>query len=206
MSLLLAGLVVVASSGALVLGRWLGARRRAPDAATEPASESAPADPMPAAAAALPFALGDVLVSETGEEAWLASGLLFEEGGHAVAALFVAPDEGAGHAIYVRVAPSLGVHWLSPCPGDVAEGARVSPHVLEHQGARFERTRRLPLRARRLGEDAPDVGDVVTLAEYRSEGAARLVSIVGTRGSLAYAGRELDAGTFEIIPSGSATL
>src|SRR5829696_7263293 len=50
----------------------------------------APADPK-AAFAGMPLMLGDV-VSADHEERWLAGALLAREGGHAVAALFLAPE------------------------------------------------------------------------------------------------------------------
>lgn len=81
------------------------------------------------------------------------------------------------------------------------------PSSVEHGGVRFDRARRLPLRPRRIGVGAPDVGDAVVVAEYASAGSERLLVLKATTGAArAYRGTELDASAFEVIPSGSATL
>ena len=227
MSFLLAGLIVAGTSGAIAVGRWLARRR---DGATEtkpegtdPATE-APAAPSeapkkpekkPAKRTAegqhahlegFPCQLGDVLMRLTGEEAWLAGGLvLWEEG--PVAALFVAPDAGHDCAIYVRPQPREAVFWMEPLdPGAVLVGGEP-PSSVEHGGIRFDRVRRLPLRPKRIGVGAPDVGDAVVLAEYASAGSERLLVMRSTSGSsFAYRGEELEMSSYEVIASGKATL
>ena len=153
-----------------------------------------------------PCQLGDVILRLTGEEAWLAGGLVLCEEGP-VAALFVAPDAGHDCAIYVRPQPREAVYWMQPLdPGAVLVGGEP-PSSVEHGGIRFDRARRLPLRPRRIGVGAPDVGDAVVLAEYASAGSERLLVMRSTSGvSRAYRGEELDASSYEVIPSGRGTL
>lgn len=256
MSLLLAGLVVAGTSGALMVGRWLARRRDEAnklagaaadekDAPAEDADEARaraeveaeapvqddgdpPAEPKrkgtvdpPAAkkgaARSLPEGarvqlegfvcqLGDVLMRITGEEAWLAGGVVLSEE-IPVAVLFVAPDAVHDCVIYVRARPRDGLLWLEPLdPSSVLVGGEP-PSAVEHGGIRFERTRRLPLRPRRIGVGAPDVGDAVVVAEYASTGAERLLVLKGNAGVVrAYRGLELDRGSYEVIASGDTTL
>ena len=153
-----------------------------------------------------PCQLGDVLMRITGEEAWLAGGLVLSEESP-VAALFVAPDAGHDCAIYARPAPREAVFWLEPLdPGAVLVGGEP-PSSVEHGGIRFDRVRRLPLRPKRIGVGAPDVGDAVVVAEYASAGSERLLVIRSTSGTAhAYRGEELEVSAYEVIPSGKSTL
>jgi hypothetical protein len=153
-----------------------------------------------------PCQLGDVIMRLTGEEAWLAGGLVLCEEAP-VAALFVAPDAGHDCAIYVRPRPREAVYWMEPLdPGAVLVGGEP-PSSVEHNGIRFDRARRLPLRPKRIGVGAPDVGDAVVLAEYASAGAERLLVMRSTSGtSRAFRGEELDASSYEVIASGKSTL
>lgn len=250
MSLLLAGLVVAGTSGALMVGRWLARRRdqanklagaagEEKDAPTEDTDEAraraeveaeapaqddgdAPAeaerkdDGDPPAAKKKGAArvqlegfvcqLGDVLMRITGEEAWLAGGVVLSEE-IPVAVLFVAPDAVHDCVIYVRARPRDSLLWLEPLdPSAVLVGGEP-PSSVEHGGIRFERTRRLPLRPRRIGVGAPDVGDVVVVAEYASTGAERLLVLKANSGVVrAYRGLELERGSYEVIASGDTTL
>jgi hypothetical protein len=230
-SLLVAGLIIAGASGAAFVGRWLGRRREEPSD-TKPADEAdadaqggdPPRDstagdakkakkPVKRSAEGaqghlegFPCQLGDVIMRLTGEEAWLAGGLvLFEEG--PVAALFVAPDAGHDCAIYVRPQPREAVFWLEPLdPGAVLVGGEP-PSSVEHGGIRFDRVRRLPLRPKRIGVGAPDVGDAVVLAEYASAGSERLLVMRSNTGtSRAFRGEELEPSSYEVIASGKTTL
>ena len=153
-----------------------------------------------------PCQLGDVLMRITGEEAWLAGGLVLSEEAP-VAVLFVAPDAGHDCAIYVRPQPRESVFWMAPLdPGAVLVGGEP-PTSVEHDGIRFDRVRRLPLRPKRIGVGAPDVGDSLVLAEYASAGSERLLVMRSTSGvSRAYRGEELEVSSYEVIASGKATL
>src|SRR5262249_32335365 len=103
-----------------------------------------------------PCHLGDVVMRVTGEEAWLAGCVIFSEDAP-VSALFVAPEAGADLAIFARPAPSRQIAWLSPTdPKDVLV-AGEPPTSVEVSGTRYDRVRRLPLRARRVGTGTPDV-------------------------------------------------
>lgn len=150
--------------------------------------------------------LGDVLMRITGEEAWLAGGVVLSED-MPVAVLFVAPDAGHDCAIYVRNRPSSSLFWLEPLDPKAILVGGEPPSSVEHNGIRFDRARRLPLRPRRVGVGAPDVGDAVVVAEYVSAGAERLLVLKANSGQVcAYRGLELEEGSFEVIASGETTL
>jgi hypothetical protein len=235
-SLILAGLIVAGTSGAIAVGRWLSGRR---DKSSEPrppggtgtndggddardatgtagdgGTTTTPATKTTKRAVegphehlvGFPCQLGDVLMRLTGEEAWLAGGLVLSEEAP-VAALFVAPDAGHDCAIYVRPQPREAVYWMQPLdPGAILVGGEP-PSSVEHGGIRFDRVRRLPLRPKRIGVGAPDVGDAVVLAEYASAGSERLLVMRSTSGtSHAYRGEELEVSAYEVIPSGNSTL
>jgi len=231
-SFLLAGLIVAGTSGAIAVGRWLSGRHEQASA-PKPAGEGGTNDgsdetrdakdggvakkntakPVKrkiegphAHLVGFPCQLGDVLMRLTGEEAWLAGGLVLSEEAP-VAALFVAPDAGHDCAIYVRPQPREAVFWMEPLdPGAVLVGGEP-PSSVEHGGIRFDRVRRLPLRPQRIGVGAPDVGDAVVLAEYASAGSERLLVMRSTSGaSHAYRGEELEVSAYEVIPSGKSTL
>jgi hypothetical protein len=215
-SLILTGLVIAGTSGALVaVSRWIARRREgAPPLAggPPPTSEEAELERKKALAAkegsleGFPCQLGDVLMRLTGEEAWLAGGLVLSEE-VPVAALFVAPDAKQDCVIYVRPPPRDAVFWLEPLDPGAVLVAGEPPSSVEHGGVRFDRARRLPLRPRRIGVGAPDVGDAVLVAEYNSAGAERLLVLKATSGvTKAYRGVELEPSMFEVIPSGSSTL
>ena len=237
MSLLLAGLIIAGTSGAVAVGRWLSRRqegsepKRAPGegdgageakdgdgdgasatSSTEDAKKAAKRGPKrkvegPSAhLEGFPCQLGDVILRITGEEAWLAGGVVLSEEAP-IAALFVAPDAGHDCAIYVRPHPRESVFWMAPLdPGAVLVGGEP-PSSVEHAGIRFDRVRRLPLRPKRIGVGAPDVGDSVILAEYASAGSERLLVMRSTTGaSFAYRGEELELSTYEVIASGKSTL
>jgi hypothetical protein len=215
-SLILTGLVIAGTSGALVaVSRWIARRREgAPPVAVgpPPTTEQAELERKKALAAkegsleGFPCQLGDVLMRLTGEEAWLAGGLVLSEE-MPVAALFVAPDAKQDCVIYVRPPPRDAVFWLEPLDPGAVLVAGEPPSSVEHGGVRFDRARRLPLRPRRIGVGAPDVGDSVLVAEYNSAGAERLLVLKATNGvTKAYRGVELEPSMFEVIPSGRSTL
>lgn len=227
MSLILAGLVFAGTSGALFLGRIL-ARRRAdaepapPDEPAKPseapeskaddeAPKRAPPRPPPPGGAAnrvegFVCQLGDVVMRMTGEEAWLAGGVVLSEE-VPVAILFVAPEAGHDRMIYARTRPKGNILWLEPLdPGAIFVSGQP-PSSVEHEGIRFDRARRLPLRPRRIGVGAPNLGDAVVVAEYTSPGAERILTLKANSGAaFCYRGIELEEGMFEVIPSGDATL
>jgi hypothetical protein len=227
--LLLAGLIIAGTSGAVAVGRWLSRRREDPSEPKPDAGESAtnvdetraveadakktskrpPKRKVEGPSAHLegfPCQLGDVIMRLTGEEAWLAGGVVLSEEAP-VAALFVAPDAVHDCAIYARPRPRESIFWMQPLdPGAVLVGGEP-PSSVEHDGIRFDRVRRLPLRPKRIGVGAPDVGDSVILAEYASAGSERLLVMRSTLGtSFAYRGEELEISTYEVIASGKSTL
>lgn len=221
MSLILAGLIVAGTSGAVAVGRWLFRRRddeRTPDPVTSgDAASPAKATAAPVAAKrtaegqwahleGFPCQLGDVVTRLTGEEAWLAGAVVLREAAP-VAALFVAPEAGQDYAIYVRPRPRESLYWMTPLDPGAVLVLGEPPSSVEHGGIRFDRVRRLPLRPKRMGVGAPELGDTVIVAEYASAGAERLVVMRGNTGSVsAYRGEELEPSSYEVIASGRGTL
>jgi hypothetical protein len=220
-SLLVTSLLI---AGGVLVGRWIGRAGAGVRKALPPADETErarlagsrgasrpPAPPATAAApcvvdwSVFPFALGDVVVRAGGEEAWLAGAIVLSEDRPALA-LFVAPEAGGDRAVLVHARPGDEVVWLEPLPADeIALGAEP-PTSLEVRGTRYDRTRRLPLRAERLGTGAPDLGDVVVVAEYAASAQERLLVITGGGSARVWRGTLLERGMYDVLPSGASTL
>jgi hypothetical protein len=151
--------------------------------------------------ARFPCRLGDVVIRSGGDEAWLSGALVLSEDAP-VAALFAAPDAGGDRALLVRPRPNATIVWLEP----LAEGALTMgsepPSCVEHEGRSYDRTRRLPLRVRRVGAGAPDVGERAILAEYARGDGERLVAIVEGREVRAWRGVALEEGMYDVLPGG----
>ncbi len=153
--------------------------------------------------ATFPCALGDVVLrASDGKEAWLAGALILYEDAPA-AALFIAPDaSGAGgdRAVYARARPVTEILWLEPIAHESLVVGSEPPTAIELDGVHFQRVRRLPFRAERAGEGAPDVGAAVLLGEYasdRGEVALLLVPLVAERAS-AWRGSRLAEGDYDV--------
>ncbi len=205
MTILVDALVV---GGGILLGQWIArtirARRatgRAPEAAQRDGAKAA-ADPF----AGMPCKLGDVVVrTAERDEAWLAGALVFEEE-RPVAALFVAPEAGGDRALFVRDAPGAGITWLVPLAKAALPLTSDPPHAVEHEGARYVRARRLPVRVTRVGTGAPAVGSRAVVAEYAGAAAERLLVVAGGEHTLAWKGVSLGEGEYDVLPGGPSTL
>jgi hypothetical protein len=150
-----------------------------------------------------PCKWGDVVVRVAErDEAWLAGALLFEEE-RPVAALFIAPEAGADRAIWARKGEGA-MAWLAPAPAGAVTAVGEPLHALEVEGARYERSLRLPVRVTRLGSGAPEVGAQAIVAEYRGAGGARLLVVAGAERTLAWKGAALLAGEYDVLPGDGA--
>ena len=97
--------------------------------------------------------------------------------------------------------------WLAPlAAGAFTRRMGDPPQALEHAGAHFERTRRLPVRVQRLGTGAPEVGATAVLGEYAGAGLERLVVVVGSSAALAWRGVALSKAEYDVLPGGQSTL
>ena len=204
MSLVLTSLVV---AGGVVMGRWIGRSAfanpsRSGEGARRPvATFPSKVDPL----LDFPCHLGDVVMRTGGGEAWLAGAILFSEE-LPTSILFIAPEAGGDRALYVRPKPNEEIVWLLPlAPKEFLVGSEP-PSSLEHEGERFERARRLPVRAERLGTGAPDVDEQLILAEYTCTSGDRLLLLSGSRGTHAWRGTCLAPGMYEVLASGKSTL
>jgi hypothetical protein len=152
-----------------------------------------------------PCRLGDVVMGVGGDEAWLAGALVLSEE-TPTAVLFIAPDAGGDRALWVRRSMTSDILWMLPIPpGELAVGAEP-PSSLEHAGERYERVRRLPLNVERHGTGAPDMGDQVVVAEYKSLPGTKLLVMVGPGGTRAWHGMSLEHGMYDVLASGKSTL
>lgn len=209
-----------AVAGGLAFGRWLSLRtmrREAARAAMLRSNETPPENPPvkkmnPADDEEMwsrfPCRLGDVVVHPGGDEAWLAGATLLSED-LVAAVLFVAPEAKNDRALYVLPKPSTDVTWLSPVAADAwTPPPTEPPTTIEIEGEPFERVRRLPFRAARIGEGAPDMGVDILLAEYKSQRSLekRVISISGGGHARAWIGTVIDIGTCDILPGGAQTL
>jgi hypothetical protein len=194
-------------------------REAGKDSEEDAAAGEPPAPPRPARVASEPLVgfpcqVGDVVVLAHGEEAWLAGALTFgERAVHAdasgafqrsVAALFVAPDKGAGRAVYAKPDPESSLDWMWPLPATDLLLGNEPPSAIEHEGVHFERVRRLPLLVARVGEGSPDVGASAVIGEYEGGAGARLLVVIASSGSWVWRGRRLEAGMFDLLPQASA--
>ncbi len=153
-----------------------------------------------------PCQLGDVILRRIGDEAWLEGALVLSED-TPVSVLFVAPEGKELRGIYVRPKPTVDVFWLAPLPATAFTVGGEPPTSIEHDGQRYERARRLPLRARRIGSGAPDVGETVLCAEYTGPGAERLLILVGDGGARSvWVGEALYEGMYDVLGSGMSTI
>jgi hypothetical protein len=197
-------------AGGIFLGRMIARAVHKRGAKKEPACrlEAPAATDLHSADSLAGFAckLGDVVVRRfEGDEAWLAGALVLAED-RPVAALFIAPDAQGERAVFVRGAAEATLAWLTPlAAGEVALSGDPPP-AIEHAGARFRRTRRLPVRIERLGTGAPDVGGSAIMGEYAGSGLERIVMLVGTGASLVWRGVSLSEGEYDVLPGGQATL
>ena len=210
MSLLVASLGV---AGGVLLGRAIArALRRGPTADSPGAAAEDPKRETPraeqaktdigAALATFPCHLGDVILASSGDEAWLAGGLVFSER-FPMAVLFIAPDAGGDRAVLARPRPDTSLLWLTPMNPTTLSVGREPPTSIEHENERFERTRRVPYRVQRIGTGAPDVGEEAIFAEYKATVGERLILVVGKEGTRGFRGRLLEEGTYDLLP-GSA--
>jgi hypothetical protein len=211
-------LTSAAVAGGLALGRWLSTRAARREMAPRVLAdtvveEEAPKSKTPKPDDVIdwerfPCRLGDVIVHPGGDEAWLAGAVvLFED--VAAAVLFVAPEAKSDRAVYVHTKPSTEIFWLSPLAADAWTPPPTSPPTsIEIEGEQFERIRRLPFRAKRVGEGAPDLSEEILVAEYKSLRSLekRVISISGGGHARAWIGSAIDIGICDVLPSGEKTL
>jgi len=101
-----------------------------------PRAEQAKTD-IGAALATFPCHLGDVILASSGDEAWLAGGLVFSER-FPMAVLFIAPDAGGDRAVLARPRPDTSLLWLTPMNPTTLSVGREPPTSIEHENERFE--------------------------------------------------------------------
>ena len=117
----------------------------------------------------------------------------------------MAPEAGGDRALYVSEGAGATIAWLAPLAEGTIPPTREPPHAVEHEGARFERSRRLPMRASRVGSGAPWPGEQTIVAEYTGPGAERLLMVAGSEKLLAWRGVALGEGEYDVLPGSEAT-
>jgi hypothetical protein len=147
--------------------------------------------------AAFPCALGDVVLrASDGKEVWLAGALVLHEDAPA-AVLFIAPDAAGERAVYARPRPATALLWLAPIEDAGLVVGAEPPTAIELDGVQFQRTRRLPLRAERVGEGAPDVTGTVLVGEYASDGG-EVALVLASDVARAWRGTRLAEGDYDV--------
>jgi len=223
---MIVGLSALAVAGGLLLGRWVASRHRQGQPASPESGESPELESGSGAAIgtgdgnvktdgrpergeseeavdwrAFPCALGDIVLRTVDhDEAWLAGALVLREDAPA-AVLFIAPDAAGERAIYVRARPSGDVLWLLPVRESVTVGAEP-PGAIEIDGLRFERRRRLPFRAQRIGTGAPDVVGTAIVGEYAAASGEVAVVVIAEGVGRTWRGKRLGEGEYEVWSGG----
>jgi hypothetical protein len=206
-------LSAIAVAGGLLVGRLVASRHKAlparqpserPPTPEEIAldEELSGAPPVelaePVDWSVFPCALGDVVVRTIdGAEAWLAGAIVLREDAPA-AVLFIAPDAAGERALYARARPSSELSWVAPVPPGALVVGTEPPSAIELAGTRFERARRLPLRADRAGTGAPDLGGIAIVGEYTAASGEVAIVILADGVSRAWRGRRLGEGEYEV--------
>ena len=193
---------VAVIGGGILIGRWISravrARRGKASPAVEPSPREEPARPP---FEGLPCALGDVVVrSAERDEAWLAGALVFEEAAP-VSVLFVAPEAGADRGVYVRHdAPRRAARGSRPSRGARSHWPPSLPTRSSTRASATSEPRRLPVRVRRLGTGAPEVGPEAVVADYTAAGGRRLVVGAGKEQTHAWGGECVAVSRVEVLP------
>jgi len=200
----------------LITGRVLGIlmnrrdKRAAPKVAAKPRVGSLGAGGADERLRGLPCTVGDVVTLAHGEEAWLSGAILFrervahrDEAGDPVrtaAALFVGPDRAVARAVYARPLPEASLDWMWPLAPDALTIGTEPPSAVEHDGERFERVRRIPLALVVVGTGAPELGSSAVVGEYEGAAGARLLVVIGVKGTTIWRGRRLEEGMYDVLP------
>jgi hypothetical protein len=190
---LVADVLVIASG--ILLWRFVASRRDSKTAASATDDLTGRGQALDA----MVCQLGDVIVRRLDhDEAWLAGALVFSES-RPVAALFVAPEVRQDRAVFVRAA-ARELAWLTPVVEAVEAPGGEPPNAIEHNGLRFRRQRRHPVRVDRVGTGAPAVGDSAVVAEYVGAGADRMLVVAGTETTLTWCGVVVADGSYDVLP------
>ncbi len=193
MSLLLATFAALGglTAAGLAWRGWRGRRRKNDAAGAVPAASRL-------AAAGFELELGDV-VSSGGSEAWIEHGWILCEGDETVAAVLRASEV----TLVVTPPPGSRVFWLQAIDIDHPDDP---PATVAHDGARYERASRVPVRVEALGTSPDPPWRSAILAEYRALDGATIWTLGAAGLVSAWAGRRVDPGDFERWGGGSATL
>jgi hypothetical protein len=147
--------------------------------------------------ARLGFGLGDVLVFENGDEAWLAGVSLLSEDAP-IALLFRAPSSRIDRAVYVRAVPPNESILLELRRTE--RGSIEPPSSLEEESTLYARTRRLPVRIERVDDASFDLEGTSVIGEYRGIGDQRLVRIATAEAVMLFVGRRFEPNDYDRLP------
>ncbi len=145
-----------------------------------------------------PCALGDVVMRTFDDaEAWPAGAVVLREDAPA-AVLFIAPDAAGDRAIYARPRPNEELAWLTPVAREAALVGAEPPSTLEVEGTRYERRRRLPLRAERWGTGTPEIQGTTLVGEYDAPAGEVVIVLISDGVARAWRGRRLGPSEYEV--------
>ena len=188
-------------AGRLLAQRALAANGRPRDDGASRALP--PTSPKAVDLSDFPCQLGDVVVRAVGgDEAWLAGALVFTEG-EPIAVLFVGPEAGGDHYVYVRREDDGLLAWLKRESASLLGDASAPPSTIDLEGEHYARSRNLPLRVERIGTGLPDVGSEATVSEYTSENGG-FVLLVQAKELACYRGERLLPGTYDVLAGDKA--
>jgi hypothetical protein len=207
LSILLITAISCAIGGSLVA---LGARRRVAKiglevdkarAAALQTERETPEEPNP-----FLLALGDALILPDGEEVWCPSACAFSEDAAVSQLLFGSEPNTAVYCLPSnRVPEGYGFELLlAKKLANLELGGVEPPFVLEAQGQRLERTRRVSVYAKSLGTEGyapPSFGVRATIAEYKCPSGEWLIVVISGSEVHAFFGRPLLPGMFDIYPA-----
>jgi hypothetical protein len=146
----------------------------------------------------MPLTRGDVVSAEH-EERWLAGALVAREEGHAIAALFLAPEGSKHSAVAAFASPRREIFWMEPME---LASPEEPPATIELGGMPMRRKGRLPVTIERLGQGAPQVAEEAIWAAYEGGGRDVAVVIASQGRAYAWAGKRLDEDEYDRLGEG----
>ncbi|EYF08443.1 hypothetical protein [Chondromyces apiculatus] len=146
----------------------------------------------------LPLRLGDVVQADR-EERWLAGVILARDRRDVIAAIFIAPEGTALHAVAAFAPPSKDLYWMTPVTVDIPF---EPPATLEIGRVAMQRRSRVPVALEGRGQGVLDLASEGILALYDG-GAGNVALVLGTGGrSLAWTGHRLEPGSYDRLGHG----
>jgi hypothetical protein len=137
-----------------------------------------------------------------GETRWLGSGLHLRDDCSVRCALWFVAAEGDERVVVSFPGPDRHLYWLARA--DAAPRADA-PSRLDLGALALDRCMLFPLEIDALGCEPPNLGLSQLAALYQSPSGVAALLLTGTRGTLVYVGRRIEAGDYETLGSADPT-